>query len=621
MYKIVLKQIIFKPIWVVLLLVFTSVVSAQEACNCKVVLNQFKENLNDNSDSLAIFKMSARLKKSKWKSCLFEGLQLEFDYYINNSETKKAKVILDQQLQLLNRMSCKTEFNYDIYYNKLYYYRLINDVEKWSAYTFKTLKEAENGSDVYRKIAALQDVVQLFTKMNESKKIWPYILKTQQIIESEGDSKRNIHNYNWLAMQYESEYARIQRKTLIDSALLFAQKAKKGAFKYKKYPEITTYYRIKEACAYRKGDVKTALKSIDSAIFFGKKIKGNKNLAPLYSAKAWDHLDNQQLVEADKSMDTALVIVQDAKDLSGRMMMHYDASDLYSQTGNIAKAFESYKTYSKMKDSIWNMEKVEKVNELEQKYLKVENEKKIFELEKTKQFYLFFIIAAILLLLTLVFFFRQRSVANKQKIMETEQRLNRARINPHFFFNAMASLQNLALQEKSNQTTLFISRFAKIMRQSLENTYEELVTVENEIEFTTHYLELQQLRFIDKFDYEFIIDKNLEIDELQIPGMIVQPFIENSIDHGFKNIDYKGKIDIRFEEKNNHLLITVSDNGKGQLIEKEQKTHKSRAMEIIKDRLYLFNKKYNSDASYTVIKKSHSEGFAIEILLPKMYTS
>lgn len=615
-----LQHSFFKPFFLLLTLFLPLVLFAQEVCNCDELADKLKQNINSSNDTRQVFEVAALLQKSPFKSCVFEGLQLQFDYFINNQQTTKAQNILAKQLHLLKKMNCSSQFDYDIYSNKVYYYRVLNDIEKLSVYTFKALKASENDTDAFNKIFALQDVIYLLTKVNENKKIWPYILQVQQLIEKQGNTKNNIRNYNWLAMQYESEYARTERMTLIDSALLFANKAKKGAFHYKKYDEITSYYRIKEACAYRKGDVKTALKSIDSAIFYAKKIQGNKNLAALYSAKAWDHLDNQQLLEANKSMDTALILVNDSKDSTGKMMLYYDSSDLYTGTGNITKAFESFKIYSKMKDSIWNIEKIEKVNELEQKYHKVANEKKIFELEKTKQWYLFLIVGALLLLLTLFFFFRQRTTANKQKIMETEQRLNRARINPHFFFNAMASLQNLALQEKSPQTTLFISRFAKIMRKSLESTYEELVTVENEIDFLTHYLELQKLRFTEKFEYAFFVDKNLEISDLQMPGMLLQPFVENAIEHGFKGIDYKGKIDVSFEETNDQLLITVKDNGKGQQEEKREGTHKSRAMEIIKDRLYLFNKKYTSQASYKIIGKNGERGFAIVISLPKLYT-
>ena len=363
-----------------------------------------------------------------------------------------------------------------------------------------------------------------------------------------------------------------------------------------------------------KGNAKDALKNMDSAILYAKKISGHKNLGPLYLAKAWDHLDNGQIAEANKSMDTAILLVKDIKDSSGQMMLFYDASNLYTGTGNIAKAFEVFKVYTKMKDSVWNMEKVEKVNELEQKYNKVKNEKMIFELEKTKQLYTFLILGGLFALLALIFFFRQRTLQNKQKIMETEQRLNRARINPHFFFNAMASLQNVSLQEKSTQTTLFISRFAKIMRKSLESTYEELVTVEDEIDFITQYLELQKLRFTEKFEYEFFVDKNMEINELQIPGMIIQPFIENAIWHGIMPKEDGGTVTITVEQTYNGIQCSIDDDGVGRETSKQNKfkgetsSHQSKGVHLTQARLDLDNLLNERNAKVELIDKKDEEG-------------
>ena len=272
-----------------------------------------------------------------------------------------------------------------------------------------------------------------------------------------------------------------------------------------------------------------------------------------------------------------------------------------------------------------------KINDLETKYktelkdakiISLNQQKKIDDLNiKNKQSQLLWLLVlAVVTILAVIFFFRQRSLKNKQKIMETEQRLNRARINPHFFFNGMASLQNLSLKEKSPNTTLFISRFAKIMRQSLESTYEELTTVEEEIDFLTQYLEIQKLRYPEKFDFQFLIEDSLEINELKLPGMLMQPFVENAIEHGFKDIDYKGKIDIAFKEEKNKLLITVEDNGKGFKDEDKVKEHKSRAMQIINDRLYLFNKQHNSDAFYVVSNTESNQGYKIILTLPKLYS-
>ncbi|WP_309640228.1 histidine kinase [Flavobacterium sp.] len=598
---------------------FVSSIAAQEACNCEVASKAIKENWVDEKDSTLVFAKIQSLKNSKFKSCVFEGLQIQFNYYISNRESKKAYAILQKQQDLLSKMKCKGQYDFAVNSNKAFYYKVINDLEKLSIYAFKSLKEAEKSKGANDQIAAIKEVVFLLTRMNEHQKKWTYVLRAQKLIESQDNSKQKTINYLWLAMEYDTKYTLSNRKTLLDSMALFANKAKESAFKYKLYTEVTNYYRIKESCSYRKGDVKNALKNMDSAIFYAKKIEGYKNLCPLYSAKAWDHLDNGQIAEANKSMDTALVLAKDVKDSSAKMMLYYDASDLYSGAKNVAKAFEVYKVYSKMKDSVWNIKKVEKVNELEQKYNKVKNEKMIFELEKTKQWYTFLIIGGLLTILTLVFFFRQRSLQNKQKIIETEQRLNRARINPHFFFNAMASLQNVSLEEKSSKTTLFISRFAKIMRQSLESTYEELVTIESELEFMTDYLELQKLRFPDKFEYQFDVDDSLEINELKIPGMLLQPFIENAIEHGFKDINYKGNIVIVFEDVENHVAITVKDNGKGQTQDHVVKDHKSRAMQIVKDRIYLFNKQHHSDAFYQVLHTKGESGFKIVMSLPKIY--
>lgn len=610
----------FKFLIVLLVSVFPKIAFAQEECNCKVLSDVITEKIVDNQDSLEVFKNSNALKKSKFKSCFFEGLQLEFDYYyLRNRDSKKAFSIIQKQEGLLKKMNCNGQFDYAINTNKVFYFKAINDLEKMSLYAFKSLNEAEKIKDIEKQITAIQNIVFLFTRMNEHKKNWRYIKRAEKLIESQNLSKECAKNYRWLAFEYETKYTLTQRKTLLDSVLIFVKKAEPIAFKNKMYDEITQLYRAKEAYSYHKGNAAKALMYIDSAIYFAKKRKSDKKLSSLYFSKAYDHLDLRQIKEANKWMDTALVLVNDIKDSSGKMMMYYGASELYSSAGNIKKAFETFRIHTKMKDSVWNIEKVKKVNELEQKYDKVKNEKMIFELEKTKQLYTFLIIGGLLSLLALIFFFRQRSLLNKQKIMQTEQRLNRARINPHFFFNALASLQNVSLEEKSPKTTVFISRFAKIMRQSLESTYEELVSIESEIEFITHYLELQKLRFPNKFDFQFHVDDSLEINELQIPGMIIQPFVENAIEHGFKKIEYKGMITISFCDENDTITINILDNGVGKNFDTKDKTHKSRAMQIVKDRLYLFNKQNKSNATYQIEDVVDQDGFKISVSLPKTY--
>ncbi len=237
-------------------------------------------------------------------------------------------------------------------------------------------------------------------------------------------------------------------------------------------------------------------------------------------------------------------------------------------------------------------------------------------------------LAGLLLSVVIVFFFRQQSLRHKQRILETEQRLNRARMNPHFFFNALASLQHLALRDNDNQALASnLSKFSHIMRETLESTYKEYVTVEQEIDFLNEYLDVQKIRFPRKFDYEVIAARDLEADELQLPAMIIQPFVENSIEHGFSNIDYTGLVKIEFNKSEKGLRISITDNGKGlQTNVKENlptgqvgNEHISRASQIIKDRIYLLNVKLKTKASFSIDNNPTGKGVQVIINLPLIY--
>ncbi|MFD2726728.1 sensor histidine kinase [Hyunsoonleella rubra] len=566
-------------------------------------------------DSISVVHATNAYLSSETESCKFKGESILFHFYLNNNDFDKALSIINRQEQLLNTFSCKGQFQYQLLNNKSIYYRAINDLENLSNFAFKTLESAERLKDPKKEIDAIQHIVFVFTRLNEDDKNWSYIKRAQKLIEVLKPSKETAPYLRWLAQEYETKYTLTERETLIDSALLFINKSKTIALKYDMNAELSETYKVLEGCAYHKKNFSNAVTYIDSSIYYAKTIKGNVNLGPLYIYKSWDLLEMEQVEEVNKNLDSALKY--DKSSGGGKMYFYHEVSAIYEGIGKRDKALHYYKKYASLKDSVLNIKTLEKVNDMEQKYNKVANENKIVQLEKTKQFYLFLILGSLLTLLTFILLFRQRALKNKHKIMLTEQRLNKARMDPHFFFNAMASLQNLSLEENSPNTSLFVSRFAKIMRQSLENTYEDLIPLEDEIDFLKHYLEIQKLRYPDKFDFKFSIDDTLEIDELYMPSMILQPFVENAIEHGFKNINFKGMLNVGFKDLQNVIQITVRDNGKGFETKPIEKEYKSRAMQIIKDRLYLFNVQHKSNAKYIVSQKV--DGFEIEIELPKLY--
>jgi LytS/YehU family sensor histidine kinase len=290
------------------------------------------------------------------------------------------------------------------------------------------------------------------------------------------------------------------------------------------------------------------------------------------------------------------------------------------ENGDYKKAFEYKELEKNINDSIIGVERSASVAELEEKYNQANNEKIIVDLAKQKQLYLLLAITALLFVVIITLFLRQQSLKNKKEILEAEQRLNRARMNPHFLFNSLTALQKIALSN-SNGISLAtnLSKFSNIMRATLESTYKEYTTIEQEIEFLQEYLDVQKNRFSTEFIYDIIAGDNVEINELLIPPMLIQPFIENSIEHGFNNIADTPKIIIEFAIVNSDLQISITDNGKGFTQSDSNKTHISRATQIIKERLYLLNLKQKTKARFFVDNNKNEKGVTAKIYLPVFY--
>lgn len=166
-------------------------------------------------------------------------------------------------------------------------------------------------------------------------------------------------------------------------------------------------------------------------------------------------------------------------------------------------------------------------------------------------------------------------------------------MNPHFIFNALNSVQHYINQQDRQSANKYLSDFATLVRKSFDTSQRSFVSLEEELETVRLYLQLEKMRFADKFDYLITLSKEVEDDEWMLPSMVLQPFLENAILHGLMPLNSKGLITIDARVKNDTLHITITDNGIG--IEKSKiyrsgKEHKSRGMQLIKERLELLSK-------------------------------
>ena len=190
---------------------------------------------------------------------------------------------------------------------------------------------------------------------------------------------------------------------------------------------------------------------------------------------------------------------------------------------------------------------------------------------------------------------REEKINFQKRIADLEQLALRAQMNPHFIFNCLNSIQNFVINQDLEATNKYMNSFAWILRQTLEQSTRKVISVAEEIAYITTYLDLEKMRFGDKFIYKINVDEAIPQDFTFIPNMILQPFVENSIRHGilYKNGE-QGLIEINFVQTADTLICTIQDNGIGRKRSGEIKTdqhieYHSKGIELTLNRLELLS--------------------------------
>jgi ligand-binding sensor domain-containing protein len=191
---------------------------------------------------------------------------------------------------------------------------------------------------------------------------------------------------------------------------------------------------------------------------------------------------------------------------------------------------------------------------------------------------------------------QQEEILAEKKLLELQQKTLRLQMNPHFMFNALNSIQNNIGGGNEQTARYYLAKYSKLMRMVLDNSRNNLITLDDEIKMLDNYLLLEKFSNNDSFDYTIHVNESIEKQEILIPPMIIQPFIENAVVHGMKNIEIRGKISISFDLCQDVLLCIVEDNGVGREIKNNESEHKSTALLVTQERLDLLqeNKNYKT---------------------------
>ena len=221
---------------------------------------------------------------------------------------------------------------------------------------------------------------------------------------------------------------------------------------------------------------------------------------------------------------------------------------------------------------------------------------------------------------------RKRNLLSVQKeVAELKLTALQAQMNPHFIFNSLNSINWYILKNKPAEASIYLTKFSKLVRLILDNSKNLSIPLDKELDALKLYLDLESMRFEDTFEYEFQTDDAVDMEEVMIPPLILQPFVENAIWHGLMHKNGKGTLLIQIYPENGHLKCIVQDDGIGRraserLKSSGKKTHESKGLKLTTDRIKLIHQDYLKENTIRIIDLVSANGEAagtrVEVLLP-----
>lgn len=216
----------------------------------------------------------------------------------------------------------------------------------------------------------------------------------------------------------------------------------------------------------------------------------------------------------------------------------------------------------------------------------------------------------------------------RQKTGELEMQALRAQMNPHFVFNSLNAINRFILQKEKAQASEYLTKFSRLVRMILQNSQSALIPLESELDSLKLYLELEALRFENRFEYTISVESDIDVDMIKVPPLIIQPYAENAIWHGLMHKEEKGHLNIDIKQLKEQLHIKITDDGIGRkqsatMTSKSATKHKSMGLKITADRIAMLQRSANKESSVIITDLEHPDGSAagtaVLIKIPVIY--
>lgn len=344
---------------------------------------------------------------------------------------------------------------------------------------------------------------------------------------------------------------------------------------------------------------------------------GSRNDVAMIQLNIANEIRKQNLSESITLTESSLNISQLTQNKNTLLQCYQLMKELKEEEHQYKSALKFANLYETLKDSlngegmkrsiIQAERKVEtEKNEAEKKNLLQINEINELKIKNNKYVMTGILIIGLSALLALVLLLLNIKNTAKIKNLQIKQKLLVSQLNPHFIFNSLNSILNHIYKNQSLVAAKSLHEFSDLMRMILVFSRKEYITLEEEIHFLETYLALQKMRFSEKLEWDIYVDKLIDLEEVIIPTMLIQPFIENSIEHGlFKNSEV-GKIRIAFTKIKSDLCIEIDDNGIGLQHKLQSTKYESLATKIITERISVLKTLFGKNTTFEIINKSET---------------
>ncbi len=478
----------------------------------------------------------------------------------------------------------------------------------------RMIKKSLNTDDSLNLMKAINLKAENLIDLNKIKEGIEFCEKVSGVFRPKDSRQLELLCFKWGMLYYQNrEY---------EKALQIYNKIKSEEFL-----KLTLYRHNYALILIQTGNYENAFKEFDWSLELYKEDNDSTGITHVYSNMASLFLKKGEFDLAKVYLDSSTTFETretPLRTVKNRLNRYYD---YYMQTNSFNEARIYLDSVKKVEELIFNRKLNENIEEVEtadvrEKSLQHKVKLTDSKLEKTYQQILWvaiIVVIVILGLLFLTFLYKYRNIKSAHENILIEQKLLRSQMTPHFIFNSLAVLQGMILNDEKTKGVAYLSKFSKLLRGNLENSRNNLVMLDKELDTIEHYIDIQNLAADHVFSYSIKIDDKVNVDELMVPTMMIQPFVENAIEHGFQKDDEDKKIDINISFKENKLLCVIEDNGVGvnhNKIKNDEK--KSLATVITKERLAMFSKEYKTE-SYIKIEDMSiygKRGTIVSLILP-----